>query len=147
MDGICGPGWFVWVPVVTDLRGNGSEIQGRYSVVKVLVADDNLLTTSLLQTLFEMEGFEVICVNDGPKVVSSIQEHEPDVILMDYHLGSIEGTTLIPQIRDIPKVAAVPIVVFSGADKAPEALAAGADRFVGKPFEPTELVDLISELV
>ena len=133
--------------MVHDLRGNGGEIQGRHSVVKVLVADDNILTTSLLQTLFEMEGFEVICVNDGRKVVSSIQEHEPAVVLMDYHLGGIEGTTLIPQVRDIPSVANVPIVVFSGADKAPEALAAGADRFVGKPFEPTELVELINELV
>jgi DNA-binding response OmpR family regulator len=116
-------------------------------VVKVLVADDNVLTTSLLETLFEMEGFDVVSVNDGRDVVSTVQEHQPTVVLMDYHLGSLEGTTLIRQIRELASVADVPIVVFSGLDKAPEALAAGADRFVDKPFEPEELVEVINELV
>ena len=111
-----------------------------------MIVDDDRLTSSLLQTLFELEGFEVTCVAESGKVISSIEEQKPSVVLLDFHLGNTESTAFIRQIREVPGIASVPIIVFSGEDKAEETLAAGADRFLIKPFDPSGLVEIVKEM-
>jgi DNA-binding response OmpR family regulator len=116
-------------------------------VTKILIADDDQLTTVLLQTLFEMEGIRAVCVNDSRSVLSSIEAERPALVLLDYYLGGIESTALVRQIRDTPAIHDVPIVILSGADRAAETLDAGADRFLGKPFEPDKLLAIINDLI
>lgn len=114
--------------------------------MKVLIVDDDRVTADLLQVLFEMEGFEVACVHDSRSVVSSIEEQDPAIVLLDFYLGNTESTEIVRQIRSTPAIADVPIIVLSGSDRAAEALAAGANRFVGKPFELSELLGAIQDL-
>jgi two-component system phosphate regulon response regulator PhoB len=115
-------------------------------MTKILIADDNRLTIDLLQTLFELEGYDVICLNNSRSVVSTAEEQKPAIILLDFYLGGTESTRLIREIRQIPAIASTPIIVFSGAEKGAEVLAAGADRFLFKPFSPSELLEMIKTL-
>jgi DNA-binding response OmpR family regulator len=112
----------------------------------LMIVDDDRLTSSLLQTLFELEDFAVTCVAESAMVIASIEEQEPSIVLLDFHLGNTESTAIIRQIRQVPAIARTPILVFSGEDKAEETLAAGADRFLIKPLNPTKLVEIVKQM-
>lgn len=115
-------------------------------MTKILIVDDNHLTVDLLQTLFELEGYQVTCLRSGHSVISTTKELRPEVILLDFYLGGTESTELVREIRQTPEIASTPIVVFSGAEKEAEVLAAGADKFLFKPFPPSELLDIVQTL-
>jgi CheY-like chemotaxis protein len=115
-------------------------------LTSVLIADDDQLTSSLLQTLFELEGVDAVCVTEAGEVVSAIEQQRPSLVLLDFFWGRRESTPLIRQIRSSPAIAPTPIIVFSGDDKTQEALAAGADRFLVKPLDPTRLVEIVKEM-
>lgn len=115
-------------------------------MAQVLIVDDNLLTIELLQTLFELEGYQVTCLRSGQDVISTAQELKPKIILLDFYLGGIESTGLVREIRQTADIADIPIVVLSGAEKEAEVLAAGADKFLFKPFPPSELLAIVQTL-
>lgn len=116
-------------------------------MTRILIVDDNLLTIELLQTLFELEGYQVTCLRNSQSVVSTAKELRPAVILLDFYLGGTESTGLVREIRQTPDIANTPIVVVSGAEKEAEVLAAGADRFLFKPFLPSELLAVVQILI
>jgi CheY-like chemotaxis protein len=66
----------------------------------------------------------------------------PDVFLVDYHLMDMDGVTLIKSLRSDAKFAKTPIVMASGLDVEHEALGAGANAFLTKPYEPDDLAEL-----
>jgi len=116
-------------------------------VVKVMIVDDDRTTTKLLQTLLELDGFDVTVVGRGGDVLPKIETAQPDVILMDYHLTDMEGVDIIRELRQQPVYAQLPIVMTSGMDVEREAMQAGATTFLLKPFEPDELPLLFNRLV
>jgi DNA-binding response OmpR family regulator len=114
-------------------------------MAKVMLVDDDRTTVTLLKTLLELDGFEVKAVARGGDVLPSLESFQPDIILMDHHLDDMEGTEVIQQIRKAGLT--LPIVMASGMDVSKEALAAGADKFLIKPFEPDQLPIIFRELI
>jgi len=114
---------------------------------KILIIDDDRTTTKLLQTLLEMDGFEVATAANG-QIALDIASHEhPDLFLVDFHLTDMNGLELVSHLRSDARFAQVPIVMASGLDKESEALKAGANAFLVKPFEPDDLSALFSDLL
>ena len=116
-------------------------------MAKVLIVDDDRTTVTLLKTLLELDGFEVRSVGNGQAVLSLVEEYRPDVILLDYHLSDIHGIEVLRDIRNSTEHATLPVIVASGLDVGDEVLAAGANRFLVKPFEPDELPGLFNDLI
>jgi DNA-binding response OmpR family regulator len=116
-------------------------------MTKVMIVDDDRTTSKLLQTLLELDGFEVFLVARGADVMTQAQAHTPDIFLMDYHLSDMDGVDIIRELRKTTQFATVPIVMVSGMEKTDEALAAGASDFLLKPFDPDELPPLFNKLV
>lgn len=114
---------------------------------KILIVDDDRTTTNLLRTLLEMDGFEVEISARGQMALEMAHEFKPDVFLVDYHLADMEGVDLVAQLRKDPMFANAPIVMASGLDVQEEAMRAGSDRFLIKPFEPGQLSDLFLDLL
>ncbi|NOK85980.1 MAG: response regulator [Chloroflexi bacterium AL-W] len=114
-------------------------------MAKVMLVDDDRTTVKLLRTLLELDGFNVITVERGREVMDKVISFQPHLILMDYHLDDIEGTDVIKQIRAAGLD--IPIVMASGMDVSKEAMEAGANKFLIKPFEPDELPGLIRQLI
>lgn len=112
-----------------------------------MIVDDDRTTVSLLQTLLELDGFEVIVVGLGADVIPKAEASQPDVLMIDYHLTDTEGTTVIRDLRQHEQFATMPIVMASGLDVSAEARAAGANEFIVKPFEPSDLPDLFNRLI
>jgi putative two-component system response regulator len=114
---------------------------------RILIVDDDRTTVSLLQTLLEMDGFDVVTAVNGQMALHTADSAPPDVFLVDYHLSDMDGIELVGHLRSDSRFAQTPIVMASGLDKGDEALAVGANAFLIKPFEPDELVNLFFNLL
>ena len=113
---------------------------------KVLLADDDYTMVSLLKTLLNMEGYQVATLLDKPgDILENIRVIKPDILLLDVYLGDRNGLDLVHQIRQTPDLKNIRIVMVSGIDKTEECLAAGADKFLLKPYMPNELFDILRE--
>lgn len=114
---------------------------------KIMIVDDDRTMVKLLKTLLELDGFDVSVVRDGCDVVEKALELMPDVIMMDYHLSDTNGSEVLRHIRAHQDLAHLPVVIASGMNVEDEVLAAGANAFLVKPFDPDDLPKLFSQLM
>ena len=110
----------------------------------VLVAEDDLLIGNVIQELLEDEGYQVERVANGDDVLAQLAHSPVDLLLLDMRLPGIDGLMLCRIVRhseqQIP--GHLPIILVSALPTAiEEALAAGADAFVAKPFDLDVLVN------
>lgn len=112
-----------------------------------MIVDDDRTTVTLLQTLLSLDGFEVSLVARGAEVLQQARQEKPDVFLIDYHLSDMEGVDVIRKLRADAQFATRPIVMTSGLNVETEAIKAGANLFLGKPFEPGGLAGLFNRLL
>ena len=119
---------------------------------KVMVIDDDFIVLDLLKTLLKMEGYEVITFSFDEDVVESVQKNQPDAVLMDVYLrtspgGEMEGLKFLAQMREIPEIAKIKVIMSSGINLNIESKAAGADGFLHKPYMPEELINLLKQIL
>ena len=114
---------------------------------RVLIVDDDRTTVKLLQTLLELDGFEVSVVSRGADVLPMAQQVTPDLFMIDYHLSDMDGVEAIRMLRATNVFAHSPIIMASGLDVQEEAMEAGATTFLLKPFEPADLPALFNSLL
>ncbi|MCA9889434.1 MAG: response regulator [Anaerolineae bacterium] len=112
---------------------------------KVMIVDDDRTTVMLLQTLLELDGFDVTIVPNGSAVIATVEHSLPDVILMDYHLTDMYGVEVLRDLRAHPAFGQIPVIITSGMDVSDEAMDAGANEFLVKPFEPGDLPALFNK--
>lgn len=114
--------------------------------MKILIADDDPQLLRALRITLSAKGYDVSTAADGNEAVSHTIEHRPDVLLLDLGMPGLDGMQVIHAIRGWSDA---PILVVSGrtgaADKV-EALDAGADDYVTKPFLVEELLARIRAL-
>ena len=111
----------------------------------VMVVDDDRATVSLLTMLLEMDGFQV---SQSPKPQPALEKARAstiDAFVVDCHLGGHNGLDLVRDIRLDPDLASKLVIVTSGKELSHEAMEAGADLFIPKPFSPNELSAKLSE--
>jgi DNA-binding response OmpR family regulator len=112
-----------------------------------MIVDDDRTTVKLLQTLLELDGFEISVAPRGMDVMPLAQKVKPDLFLLDYHLADMDGVEIIHALRADATFAGTPIVMTSGLNVEAEAMEAGANAFLIKPFEPEELPGLFNRLI
>jgi two-component system KDP operon response regulator KdpE len=114
--------------------------------VRILVADDDLQILRALRILLTARGYEVSIARTGAEALSQAVEHHPDLVMLDLGMPELNGIDVIEGLRGWSQV---PILVVSGRtdsiDKV-EALDAGADDYVTKPFAADELLARIRAL-
>jgi DNA-binding response OmpR family regulator len=106
---------------------------------RVLVVDDESRMRNMLEIGLSQYGFHVTCAADGTQALALLRERPFDAIVLDVMMPRIDGTSLLPMIRRITEA---PIVMLSARKEAPDKIAAfvaGADDYVGKPFDLGEL--------
>lgn len=119
---------------------------------KVLIVDDEPVNVSVLERLLERSGYDQVKTTTDPREARPLFErYQPDLVLLDLHMPYMDGFEVMEELAEvIPSDRYVPILVLTG-DRAPEvrqrALAAGAKDFLTKPFEPTEVVLRIKNLL
>jgi DNA-binding response OmpR family regulator len=117
----------------------------RKPVPKILIVDDDRNTSTLLRTLFEIEGFVGVLCPKPEDVLNTMRHEKPDVVLMDVHLAEVDSLHILREMRGDSELQAVPVVMTSGLDLREKCEASGANGFMQKPFKPTELVALVKQ--
>ena len=112
-----------------------------------MIVDDDRTTTTLLETLLMLDGFEVSQVARGGDVLPRAKRDLPDIFLIDYHLNDMNGPEVVRALRDDEHFAESPIVIASGMNVEAEAKAAGATMFLIKPLDPSTLAQTLSGLL
>ena len=106
----------------------------------ILVVDDEPQITRVLRTSLSAQGYDIRVANSGEMALEIMKDWQPSLIITDLSMPSIDGVQLCRTVRAISQV---PIVVLSVRDKEQqkvEALDAGADDYVTKPFGMNELL-------
>jgi DNA-binding response OmpR family regulator len=116
---------------------------------KILLVEDDPTMLGLLQTLLQMEGFQVSLANeDGlEEIVSQVRREKPTLALIDVHLRHISGLEVLKRIRQDAELKDMGVLMSSGMDVGDKCLEAGADGFILKPYMPDELIKKIHKLV
>jgi CheY-like chemotaxis protein len=116
---------------------------------RVLVVDDSDAVRDLLMVNLELEGFEVRAAGDGEEGVALAESWQPDVITLDVVMPRLGGFEAVERLRSSESTAHIPVVIVTGraqADDRARGQTLGVDAYVTKPFEPTDLVAVVSEL-
>ena len=111
---------------------------------RILVVDDDVALCELVRAALELEG---LVVDEAHHVVEAdrlLHERKPDAIILDIGLPGIDGLFFCGRLRENPQTRHLPIIAISGSESnGASALAAGANAFVQKPFDPLELLTLL----
>lgn len=110
---------------------------------KILLAEDDPTMVSLLKTLLQMEGFDVVALDASSDVAAEVEKQSPHALFMDVHLGGQSGMQILEKIRANKNNSGVKIVMTSGLNMKDECLSRGADLFLLKPFMPDDLISAL----
>ncbi len=116
----------------------------------VMVVDDSVTVRKVTSRLLERQGMKVIVAKDGVEAMELLQEKRPDVMLLDIEMPRMDGFEVARQVRHDSTVSGLPIIMISsrtGAKHQEHAGALGVNKFLGKPFQESELLASIDELL
>lgn len=116
----------------------------------LLVCDDELVLRSLIRAALEPEGFAVVEASDGDEALDLARRERPDLVVLDLMMPGRSGLEVLAELRRDPELAATPVLMLSARTQTADreaAAAAGADRFLSKPFSPRELTVVVTEML
>ena len=114
--------------------------EGTQRMQRVLVVDDDVALSEMLQLVLRADGFDAAWCSSGDRAFLTFEKYRPDLVLLDLMLPGRDGVDVC---RDIRAVSGVPIVMLtakSDTRNVVEGLEAGADDYVAKPFKVKELL-------
>ena len=118
---------------------------------KVLIVDDDAEIVELIVEVLERDGrFEVKTASSGYEAGMATQRFRPELILLDYMLPDVNGNVVCQTIRRNPEFENIKIIIVSGVvkeDEIAQLLKSGAEDFIRKPFNITELTDKITSVL
>ncbi|HVS77126.1 MAG TPA: response regulator, partial [Steroidobacteraceae bacterium] len=115
-----------------------------------LVVDDSITVRRVTQRLLERNGMRVLTARDGMDAVGLLQDHVPDVILLDIEMPRMDGYEVAAHVRNDSRLKDVPIIMITsrvGEKHRARAIELGVDDYLGKPYQEAELLDAIAPLV
>ncbi|MBW3524958.1 MULTISPECIES: response regulator [unclassified Chryseobacterium] len=115
---------------------------------KIMVCDDDQGILDVIQMLLETENFTVYTEVHSPNLISSIQLHSPDLLLLDLWMPFLAGDELLKTIRHNEEIKNLPVIVLSASvDGSDIAQDAGANAFIAKPFDMNDLISKVKGLL
>jgi DNA-binding response OmpR family regulator len=113
-------------------------------VVKILIVDDEPNIVEVIRLYLVHSSFTPIILHNGKKVLETIQQEQPELVILDIMLPDITGFALCEQIRGLDSpLAQTPIILLSAKGEAIDKLKGfnlGVDDYIVKPFDPNELI-------
>jgi len=118
-------------------------------MTKILCVDDEPLNLELLEALLTPAGYEVLRAESGGKALAAIRAESPDLVLLDVMMPGLSGYDVLKQIRGDKTIRDIPVVMVTALKEVEDrvnALEAGCDDFISKPFEKNELLARVKSL-
>jgi chemosensory pili system protein ChpA (sensor histidine kinase/response regulator) len=115
-----------------------------------LVVDDSITVRRVTQRLLERHGLRVLTAKDGVDALAILQEHIPDVVLMDIEMPRMDGYELATRMRGDVRLKNIPIVIITsrvGEKHRAYAFGIGVNEYLGKPYQEHQLLNAIEPFV
>ena len=107
---------------------------------RIAIIDDEANIRALLEIGLSVAGFDVSSAPDGAAGLTLVRSYEPDCIVLDVMMPRIDGIALLPMLRRLTEVPILMLTARSDVRDRIEGLDAGADDYIAKPFEMSELI-------
>lgn len=117
---------------------------------RVLLVEDDTVTSTLVRHRLVREGLEVVAFANGEDAYRWAESSAFDLAILDVKIPGMDGFELLERLREMPSMAGVPIVMLTGLggeEDVVRGLELGANDYMVKPFSPTELVARVRRLV
>ena len=115
---------------------------------RVVIAEDEAIIRLDLKEILESEGYEVVGeTGRGDEAVSLVQEHQPDLAILDIKMPGLDGVAAARHITARHQVAVVLLTAFSQRDLIEDARDAGVAAYLIKPFRRSELLPALEEVM
>ncbi|AUG10454.1 Hpt domain-containing protein [Pseudomonas sp. S09G 359] len=113
----------------------------------VLVVDDSVTVRKVTSRLLERNGMNVLTAKDGIDAIAVLEEHTPDLMLLDIEMPRMDGFEVATQVRNDPRLMRLPIIMITsrtGQKHRDRAMAIGVNEYLGKPYQESALLDSIA---
>lgn len=115
---------------------------------KLLVVEDNADAREILKLLLLQEGYNIVTAEDGNEGLEKAKAESPHLIVTDLHMPGLHGLELIKQLRQIPELSIIPILILTAdVDGKEQAIEAGASSVLIKPTGYEKLAETIKHLL
>ncbi|MBE0482114.1 MAG: Hpt domain-containing protein [Bacterioplanes sp.] len=117
---------------------------------RILVVDDSVTVRKVTTRLLERNGMEVYTAKDGVDAMATLQDHKPDLMLLDIEMPRMDGFEVASQVRHDSRLKDIPIIMITSrtGDKHRErAMAIGVNEYMGKPFQEDGLLSTMNRLL
>jgi two-component system, OmpR family, alkaline phosphatase synthesis response regulator PhoP len=117
---------------------------------KILVVDDEVNITQILEFSIGAEGYEVITAANGEEAIDKARREQPDLIILDIMMPRIDGYEACRILKANPLTKAIPVVLLTAKGRDIDkrlGYEVGATDYIIKPFSPAKLIDRIHELL
>jgi len=116
----------------------------------ILIADDEPNQLELMSFNLESSGFSTIKARNGKDALQLIEDHSPDLVILDWMMPYISGIDLCRTLRSRSETKLLPIIILSARSEDSDkslGLDTGADDYISKPFSPKELISRVNALL
>ena len=113
----------------------------------VLVVDDSVTVRKVTSRLLERNGMNVLTAKDGIDALAVLEEHTPDLMLLDIEMPRMDGFEVAIQVRSDPRLMRLPIIMITsrtGQKHRDRAMAIGVNDYLGKPYQESVLLESIA---
>jgi excisionase family DNA binding protein len=128
----------------------GSRGRGADEGPLVLIVDDDPALRELVRVNLEMDGCAVREAASAEEGLRVLEEEPPDLILLDVMMPEVDGWEMLRRMQEMHGVGSIPVIMFSGKlaeSSAGSAAERGAQAFIGKPFDPQQLIESTKQLL
>jgi CheY-like chemotaxis protein len=118
--------------------------------MRLLLADDSVTIQRVIELTFADEGIEVVSVGDGQQAIDRLSAERFDVVLADVGMPGVDGFAVAAHVQSRPDLAALPVILLTGAFDAVDQGRVNAVRAAGvlaKPFEPQMVIAKVREVL
>jgi len=117
---------------------------------KILIAEDERDIRELIAFTLRFAGFEVFTTTNGEEALNTLDQLQPDLVLLDIRMPRVNGYQVCQKIKTNPKTQHIPVVFLSAKGQEAEVLEGynvGADEYIVKPFSPDHLIERVKEIL
>lgn len=117
---------------------------------RILIADDDPVILRLIQVNLELEGYVVLTANNGQEAVDVATAENPDLVILDIMMPRLDGYQACEQLKSSEATKEIPVIFLSAKAQQGDidkGQSFGVAAYITKPFDPTELLEVVEELL
>jgi DNA-binding response OmpR family regulator len=119
--------------------------------LRVVWIEDDPELLRLGQLVLTHKGYDVVTVNDSREGFGVVQREKPDIVILDLMMPDVDGWAIYNQIKATPELKGTPVIVVTAkaqaADKAMALHLAKVDGYLTKPYEQSQLLDMLNQVI